>query len=228
MGKIWVKSIFGLCRCLVHIYRQWLLRITLQKEPTTNKLPGINIHHNTKKPPASPIKLEQIRQKTERAPTLSLLKEVIFNGWPKKRSYCPTPLQEFWNFREEITIQDSILLKLNRIIIPTSLRSDILNNTQQSHLGQESGFWELIQLCYDLVARMSSNWLTCANLARSTNDKTKHNQSCKQTHHHNPWQRLSSDLFHCKGSQYLLVSDQFSKFPVIHRLTSITSATTIH
>ena len=39
-----------------------------------------------------------------------------------KRSHCPTALQEFWNFKEEITIEDGIILKLDRIIIPTSLR----------------------------------------------------------------------------------------------------------
>ena len=38
-----------------------------------------------------------------------------------------------------------------------------------------------------------------------------------------PWQRLNSDLFEFKGHQYLLVPDQYSKFPVIRKLTSTTS-----
>ena len=42
-----------------------------------------------------------------------------------------------------------------------------------------------------------------------------------------PWQRLNSDLFDFKGHQYLLVSDQYSKFPVIRKLSSTTSAAVI-
>ena len=36
-----------------------------------------------------------------------------------------------------------------------------------------------------------------------------------------PWQRLNSDLFNFKGHQYLLVSDQYSKFPIIEFLRGL-------
>ena len=38
-----------------------------------------------------------------------------------------------------------------------------------------------------------------------------------------PWQRLNSDLFDFKIHEYLLLSDQYSKFPVIRKLTSASS-----
>ena len=38
-----------------------------------------------------------------------------------------------------------------------------------------------------------------------------------------PWQRLNSDLFEFKIHDYLLLSDQYSKFPVIRKLTSTSS-----
>ena len=38
-----------------------------------------------------------------------------------------------------------------------------------------------------------------------------------------PWQILNSDLFEYKGNQYLLLSDEYSKFPIIRKLTSTTS-----
>ena len=38
-----------------------------------------------------------------------------------------------------------------------------------------------------------------------------------------PWQRLNSDLFEFKGHEYLLLSDQYSKFPAVRKLTSTSS-----
>ena len=35
-----------------------------------------------------------------------------------------------------------------------------------------------------------------------------------------PWQRLNSNLFEFKSHEYLILSDQYSKFPVIRKLTS--------
>ena len=43
-----------------------------------------------------------------------------------------------------------------------------------------------------------------------------------------PWQILSSDLFEFKGNQYLLISDKYSKFPIIRKLTSTTSRAIIN
>ena len=43
-------------------------------------------------------------------------------GRRKKKREATVP-QEFWNFRKEIIIEDGMLLKLDRIIIPTNLIS---------------------------------------------------------------------------------------------------------
>ena len=206
-----------------------LSRITPQDGPTVGELPRIDIHHITRKLPASPMKLEQIRQETERDPTLSLLKETVFKGWPEKRSQCPTTLHDYWNFREEVTIEDGILLKLDRIIIPTNLRADILNTIHQGHLGQEK--------CL-LRARTAVFW---PGISKDIKERCERCEPCQKYQRQNqkepilqadppsyPWQRLSSDLFDYKGNQYLLVADQYSKFPIIRRLTSTTSATIIN
>ena len=39
---------------------------------------------------------------------------------------------------------------------------------------------------------------------------------------------LATDLFHWKGTEYLLIADVYSKFPIIRKLTSISSSTIIN
>ena len=55
-------------------------------------------------------------------------------GWPNDR---PTCLLLFWDFRDEIGVQGSILLKSDKIIIPTSLPRGILREFHALNLGVE-------------------------------------------------------------------------------------------
>ena len=43
-----------------------------------------------------------------------------------------------------------------------------------------------------------------------------------------PWERLSSDMFQFGGQQYLLLTEKYSRFPIIRRLTSTTSSAVIN
>ena len=37
-----------------------------------------------------------------------------------------------------------------------------------------------------------------------------------------PWNKLATDLFHFEGASYLLIVDYTSRFPVVHKLSSMT------
>ena len=113
-------------------------REKLQQMASANgQLLKIHVHHITQNFPASPTRLQQIRNETKKDPTLSLLKETVFEGWPQKREKCPPLLHDYWNFREELTVEDGLLLKGDRILIPPTLRPEILDIIHQGHLGQE-------------------------------------------------------------------------------------------
>ena len=52
---------------------------------------------------------------------LALLKHTIMQGWRAKSiKQVPPELQPFWTFREEITVDDGLILKGTRIVIPKS------------------------------------------------------------------------------------------------------------
>ena len=55
-------------------------------------------------------------------------------GWPNNIKEIPPILQPYWTFREELTIEDGLILKGTRIIIPGKKREAILNH-HDSHLG---------------------------------------------------------------------------------------------
>ena len=83
------------------------------REPT---IPDLNLEVSALELNASPSKLENIRQESERDPQILLLKKLIIQGWPKEIKQCPSPVRSYWNFRDELSIIDGIVVKGNCIV----------------------------------------------------------------------------------------------------------------
>ena len=58
---------------------------------------------------------DRICQSTVKDDTLALLKHTVQHGWPQTITELPLELRPYWAFREEISIEDGILLKRERI-----------------------------------------------------------------------------------------------------------------
>ena len=86
---------------------------------------------------ASQTRVCQIQEDTARDSTLSTLREVIMRGWPDRRSDCPAALLAYWNYRDELTVADGMILKGTHIIFPESLQPAALNQLHCAHQGAE-------------------------------------------------------------------------------------------
>ena len=66
---------------------------------------------------------------------LALLKHTIMQGWPSSIKQLPPVLQPYWTFREELTVEDGLILKGTRIAIPNKKHEAILKLIHEGHLG---------------------------------------------------------------------------------------------
>lgn len=82
------------------------------------------------------IDLARVKSSTEQDPTVNLLKEVVYNGWPPYRKQFPQELWEFWNFRCDLVIEDGIVLKSNRIVLPKDMPNEVLQTIHSGHEGE--------------------------------------------------------------------------------------------
>ena len=184
------------------------------------------IHQNLN---ASPTRVGQLQEETAKDPTLSALREVIMGGWPEKRSDCPAPLHAYWNYRDELTVADGLILKGTRIIIPKSLQPDVPQQLHYAHQGAEK--------C-QLRAKGSVFW---ANINKDIDEMVKSCPPCQRHQklkakepllpHDVPqkaWHTLCSDLFFWNNTYYLLVMDYYSKFPVVKKLANTSHQQSLH
>ncbi|RUS91936.1 hypothetical protein EGW08_000338 [Elysia chlorotica] len=104
-------------------------------------LPTVNAVHTCSNISHSPFKdsrLSEIKAATVLDPVLSQLKLIILQGWPDLKSDLPSCVLPYFNYRDELTVQDGIILRGDRIVIPSSLRQDLKAKVHAGHHGINS------------------------------------------------------------------------------------------
>ena len=147
-------------------------------EPASHghKLPVIEVGTITSTLPATPAKLEEIRDETSKDETLCHLKDVVYHGWPELFQDCPHDLKDYWNYREDLSVENGLVLKGHRLIVPESLRTQMLSLVHQGHMGTEKCllrakdcmFWPGISKD---IKELFSNCSTCIKYAKQQPSK---------------------------------------------------------
>ena len=84
----------------------------------TIKLPKLHVHQITNQLSARSESLNEMRVATQEDDELVLLKHTITHGWPSTIREVPSEIQPYWTFREELTIEDGIILRGTQIVVP--------------------------------------------------------------------------------------------------------------
>ena len=79
-------------------------------------------------------RLQQIRDATATDQSLTILEEIILKGWPNQKDGIPMEAVPYFNYRDELTIQDGIIYRGDRIVVPKALRQDMKNRVHAGHL----------------------------------------------------------------------------------------------
>ena len=87
--------------------------------------------------PFSTERLTQIHQTTKADPILCELRETILQGWPYTFREISKNLLPYWSYRDELAIENGILMKSGRIIIPKAMQPEILQKIHYGHQGME-------------------------------------------------------------------------------------------
>ena len=82
-------------------------------------------------------KLEEIRSASQKDPELFALSKMISAGWPERCQEIPEQLRPYWNFRDELSIEDCLVPKGERLVIPKVLQPEILKHVHAAHQGIE-------------------------------------------------------------------------------------------
>ena len=175
--------------------------------------------------PASESKLEIIQRETNLDPELQVVKSYILNGWPTYSCDVKLCAKPYFAYRDTLSYTNNLILHGNRIVIPESLRVDMLNRVHEGHLG--------IVKCRERV-RSCIWWPGIGAQIQNVVQNCAHCQITRPKHHKEPllpselptrpWMKIATDLCDESGSTYLIVCDYFSRFIEIMKMGKITTS----
>ena len=80
-------------------------------------------------------RLQQIRQAVDNDEVTCQLRQIIQHGWPDNKEQLPAQLVPYFSSRDEMSVQDGLIFKGQRIVIPLSMRQELKKSIHSSHIG---------------------------------------------------------------------------------------------
>lgn len=173
-------------------------------------------------------KLDELRENTTSDKDLNKLMEYINNGFPQRYRDLPQHLRQYWAFRDELSIEDGLIIKGEQVVIPTTKRNEYLNKIHEGHFGisrcqqraKSSIYWPGINKdIIDLIGQC----LPC-----QTHQRSQSKQPMEPIMSNIPniaWHTIGSDLFSLDNKDYIVIGDYFSKYPFVENIRNSTSET---
>ena len=163
---------------------------------------------------------DRVREATSSDSHMHILAEMAINGIPDSKMEMPEAIRDFHQYREKITSTDCVVLYKDRVVIPPSLRSDVLSALHAAHQGismmtaraESSVFWP------GMSADISATRQNCEHCHRMAPSQPGAPPTPPIPAVY-PFQALCSDFFIHRGAHYLVTVDRYSNWPIISKST---------
>ena len=170
--------------------------------------------------PATDKRIEEIRAEQGKDQICNKVKEYILDGWPHQ---VESDLKSYFTLKDDLSVQQGLLMYRDRLVIPATLRKDILRRLHAGHQGivktralaRASVWWP------GLSTEINSLIDSCPTCLKERRSKITPMIPTPVPDY--PWQRVGTDLMDFKGENYLVVIDYFSKYIELGLLKSLTS-----
>ena len=157
--------------------------------------------------------IEKLREATCEDPVLATVYQLAQHGWPNERRQVPAVARYYWDFRDELSTDDGLLLKGPSLVIPAVLRENYLQRLHKGHLSadkvesnaKQHMFWPGMRVDIKDYTRRCQ---VCIKRSRPAREPLQPHDIPE-----GPWQKIRMDFFDFKGKCFILICDYFSKFP---------------
>jgi transposase InsO family protein len=177
-----------------------------------------------------PADAETLAKESAKDPVISNVMRYTREGWPQEQSADKdTEMGRFRKLKESLSTCNGCLLHGSRVVVPASLRPQVLDLLHLGHFGMQrmkqlartAVYWPNIDQDIENTCRRCT---TCAEHQNNPPKPAVHPWMLPEK----PWSRLHLDhAINFLGSNWLVLIDSYSKYPCIHPTQAITAKATI-
>ena len=154
---------------------------------------------------------EEVRAAGQSDSEYQELIKTIESGFPQTRSITPPALRKYWDIRHRLTTAKEITFLDRRLVIPSSLHSDVLNILHAAHQGVASMKARAATSVYwpGMEASIHNKRFTCKDCNENAPSQPRE-PICLTPSPEWPFQQICADYFQSAGFDYLITTDRFS------------------
>ena len=161
----------------------------------------------------SPQGLDRVQRAMEADSGMVLLKTVIQTGWPDTKEEVPVSIQGYFHFRDELSVQDGLVLKGERLVVPQSMREEIKQKLHQSHLGIQGCLRRGREVVYwPGMNKDIEDFISSCSVCKSYQTDQQKEPMISHEIPSRPWEKVSCDLFDFEDKHYLVCVDYYSDY----------------
>ena len=165
------------------------------------------------------ISISEVKRAMSSDTSMDKLLFTIQNGFPPTEHLTDPSIRSFFNVRDNLWIQEGIIMFKSRIVIPKALRERALQILHGAHQGVEgmrsraskSIYWPGLNVA---IKQKRENCQTCNAIAPSQ----PREPICFTPPSQYPFQQICIDAFELQGKHYLAVVDKFSGWLMIYHI----------
>ena len=177
--------------------------------------------------PATENRLEEIKRRQEEDEVCKQIVKYCQKGWPSIKS-IPQALKKFYPVAAELSVQNGLLLRGSRLVIPVSMQIEILKKLHVGHQGirkcreraKQAVWWPGISKQLEKLIR------ECPKCIKFRVQRAE--PLIPSALPSLPWQKVGTDLFEWERNTYLLIVDYYSRWIEIAKLTGLTANSVIN
>ena len=170
--------------------------------------------------------LQRLKEISASDPVMRALRDTIQGGWPPSRTGLPESVYPYFDIRDELVLQDSLIFKGAQLVIPAAMRKEMMAATHASHIGiegcirraRESMFWP--RMSVELKEYISKCDICMAHRTTLGREPLMQHEFAAR-----PWAKVGVDLCDHAGRILLVVSDYYSNFIEVENLNKATTGT---
>ena len=151
-------------------------------------------------------------------PTMVALSEMLQAGAPEEKTTWSEELREFYLARKNLTTQGPMVLYKERIVIPASLRQEVLDVLHSSHGGVSSMVARASRSVWwpGMQERIEARRAACRSCDVSAPSQPAAPASPLPSPEF-PFDKICSDYFSYAGHKYLIIVDRFSNWVSVYK-----------
>lgn len=186
------------------------------------------VHEITSCWPVSDEKLEQIRRETQKDVNVKMALDYTTTGWPDYKEDVKLAARDFYAIRGELSSHEGLLIRGDRIVIPFSMRREILDRIHDGHLGitkcreraNQCVWWPHIS--QEIKSRVAACRYCLEKQPSQPSEPLLTTEMPERA-----FQKIAIDICEIQGKHYLVSEDYYSRYIDIEYLTKLTTSAVI-